>query len=153
MYKCCTAVMTYGFRIVEDMIDGLSRYLADKSMSSVNDIIGAAVPTLTDWNQLDLNYVVKAQIDQSLCIKCGRCYIACEDTSHQAISTEINGERGFAVIDEECVGCNLCVNVCPVENCISLRELHDEVDLRTGNRVSSEYSNWTQHPNNPAREA
>tara|TARA_B110000037_G_scaffold38855_2_gene47875 strand:- start:8402 stop:9700 length:1299 start_codon:yes stop_codon:yes gene_type:complete len=148
--QVCTAVMTYGFRIVEDMIDGLSRYLAEQGMTSVDQLIGAAVPTVTSWNKLDLNYVVKAQIDQDSCIKCGRCHIACEDTSHQAISTEINGERGFQVKDEDCVGCNLCVVVCPVENCITLRELDTgEVDARTGELVSAHYQNWTQHPNNP----
>jgi len=147
--QVCTAVMTYGFRIVEDMIDGLSRYLADQGMTSVDQLIGAAVPTVTSWNKLDLNYVAKAQIDQDSCIKCGRCHIACEDTSHQAISTEINGERGFQVKDEDCVGCNLCVVVCPVENCITLRELDTgEVDSRTGELVSANYQNWTQHPNN-----
>lgn len=147
--QVCTAVMTYGFRIVEDMIDGLGRYLADQGMTSVDQLIGAAVPTVTSWNKLDLNYVVKAQIDQDSCIKCGRCHIACEDTSHQAISTEINGERGFQVKDEDCVGCNLCVVVCPVENCITLRELDTgEVDSRTGELVSANYQNWTQHPNN-----
>jgi dihydropyrimidine dehydrogenase (NAD+) subunit PreA len=124
--------------------------LADKNMTCLEDLIGAAVPSVTDWSQLNLNYVVKAEIDQDLCIKCGRCYIVCEDTSHQAISTLINGARGFEVIDKECVGCNLCVNVCPVENCISLRELKPgEIDERTGMPVSSEYRNWTQHPNNP----
>ena len=147
--QVCTAVMTYGFRIVEDMIDGLSRYLGDQGMTSVDQLIGAAVPTVTSWNKLDLNYVAKAQIDQNSCIKCGRCHIACEDTSHQAISTEINGERGFQVKDEDCVGCNLCVVVCPVENCITLRELDTgEVDSRTGELVSANYQNWTQHPNN-----
>lgn len=147
--QVCTAVMTYGFRIVEDMIDGLGRYLADQGMTSVDQLIGAAVPTVTSWNKLDLNYVAKAQIDQDSCIKCGRCHIACEDTSHQAISTEINGERGFQVKDEDCVGCNLCVVVCPVENCITLRELDTgEVDSRTGELVSANYQNWTQHPNN-----
>ena len=147
--QVCTAVMTYGFRIVEDMIDGLSRYLADQGMTSVDQLIGAAVPTVTSWNKLDLNYVAKAKIDQDSCIKCGRCHIACEDTSHQAISTEINGERGFQVKDEDCVGCNLCVVVCPVENCITLRELDTgEVDSRTGELVSANYQNWTQHPNN-----
>jgi len=147
--QVCTAVMTYGFRIVEDMIDGLSRYLADQGMTSVDQLIGAAVPSVTSWNKLDLNYVAKAQIDQDSCIKCGRCHIACEDTSHQAISTEINGERGFQVRDEDCVGCNLCVVVCPVENCITLRELDTgEVDTRTGEKVSADYRNWSQHPNN-----
>ena len=147
--QVCTAVMTYGFRIVEDMTDGLSRYLADQGMTSVGPLIGAAVPSVTSWNKLDLNYVAKAQIDQDSCIKCGRCHIACEDTSHQAISTEINGERGFQVRDEDCVGCNLCVVVCPVENCITLRELDTgEVDTRTGEKVSADYRNWSQHPNN-----
>ena len=147
--QVCTAVMTYGFRIVEDMIDGLSRYLADQGMTSVDQLIGAAVPSVTSWNKLDLNYVAKAQIDQDSCIKCGRCHIACEDTSHQAISTEINGERGFQVRDEDCVGCNLCVVVCPVESCITLRELDTgEVDTRTGEKVSADYRNWSQHPNN-----
>ncbi|MEJ6810712.1 MAG: NAD-dependent dihydropyrimidine dehydrogenase subunit PreA, partial [Oceanospirillaceae bacterium] len=147
--QVCTAVMTYGFRIVEDMIDGLSRYLAEQKINSVDELIGAAVPSVTSWNQLDLNYVAKAQIDQDSCIKCGRCHIVCEDTSHQAISTEIDGVRGFEVRDEDCVGCNLCVVVCPVENCITLRELDThEMDARTGERVSGDYQNWSHHPNN-----
>jgi len=53
-----------------------------------------------DWEHLNLNYTVKAHIDQDLCIKCGRCYIACEDTSHQSIRNEKDGQRHFEVIDE-----------------------------------------------------
>ena len=84
-------------------------------------------------------------------IKCGRCYAVCEDTSHQAISKTINGERGFEVIDEECVACNMCINVCPVENCITMRNLEPgEIDKRTGQTVSDVYANWTTHPNNPS---
>jgi len=40
-----------------------------------------------------------------------------------SIRNEKDGQRHFEVIDEECVGCNLCVNVCPVVNCITLKEL------------------------------
>ena len=58
-----------------------------------------------------------------LCIKCGRCHIACEDTSHQAITHMVDGVRHFEVIDEECVGCNLCASVCPIENCITMEPL------------------------------
>jgi dihydropyrimidine dehydrogenase (NAD+) subunit PreA len=100
---------------------------------------------------LNLNYVEKAVIDQDLCIKCGRCHIACEDTSHQAITHWVNGERRFEVIDEECVGCNLCVSVCPVENCITMRQLTEGIDPRTGQAITDEKRNWTMHPNNPMR--
>ncbi|MCB2159511.1 MAG: 4Fe-4S dicluster domain-containing protein, partial [Rhodobacteraceae bacterium] len=81
------------------------------------------------------------------CIKCGRCYAACEDTSHQAIA--MSEDRTFSVKEEECVACNLCIDVCPVENCITMRELaQGEVDQRTGKKVGT-YANWTTHPNNP----
>jgi dihydropyrimidine dehydrogenase (NAD+) subunit PreA len=96
---------------------------------------------------------VKARIDQTLCIQCGRCHIVCEDTAHQAISREKDGKRHFEVIDAECVGCNLCVNVCPVDNCITLVELPvGTIDPRTGVPVAG-YANWTTHPNNPAAHA
>jgi dihydropyrimidine dehydrogenase (NAD+) subunit PreA len=55
------------------------------------------------------------------------------------------------VMEDECVGCNLCVNVCPVENCITMVPLAAGViDQRTKQPVSPVYANWTQHPNNPA---
>ncbi|MFM1861550.1 MAG: NAD-dependent dihydropyrimidine dehydrogenase subunit PreA [Gemmobacter sp.] len=149
--QVCTAAMTYGFRIVQEMISGLSQYLDDKGMSGVDQLIGRAVPNVTDWQYLNLNYVTKAQIDQDACIKCGRCYAACEDTSHQAIAMKPG--RVFEVIDAECVACNLCVNVCPVENCITMKELPlGATDPRTG-AVVGPYANWTTHPNNPMAKA
>ena len=150
--QVCTAAMTYGFKIVDELIAGLSDFMDSKGIQSVDEIVGRAVKQVTDWQYLDLNYIVKAQIDQDSCIKCGRCHVVCEDTSHQAISQEKDGLRHFEVIDEECVGCNLCVSVCPVEDCITLRELTaGEVDPRTGNPVSDQYANWTTHANNPMR--
>ncbi|MDN5923940.1 MAG: 4Fe-4S binding protein, partial [Xanthomonadales bacterium] len=97
---------------------------------------------------LNLNYVTKARIDQDLCIQCGRCHIACEDTSHQAISRLLDGKRHYEVIDEECVGCNLCVEVCPVEHCISMVQLEDGVDPRSNKPITHTHSDWTTHPNN-----
>jgi dihydropyrimidine dehydrogenase (NAD+) subunit PreA len=149
--QVCTAAMTYGFKIVQEMISGLSQYLDEKEMS-LDDLIGRATPNVTDWQYLNLNYVTKAKIDQDACINCGRCYAACEDTSHQAIS--MSADRVFEVIDEECVACNLCVNVCPVEDCITMVEMEPgEVDPRTGKVVEKEYANWTTHPNNPSAQA
>ena len=145
--QVCTAAMTYGFKIVQEMISGLSQYMDEKGFASTSDLVGRAVPNVTDWQYLNLNYVAKAQIDQDACIKCGRCYAACEDTSHQAIAMKPG--RVFEVMDDECVACNLCVNVCPVDNCITMVPMaKGSVDPRTGATVG-DYANWTTHPNNP----
>ena len=152
--QVCTAAMTYGFKIVEEMIAGLKNWMDEKGHADLASFTGRAVPNVTDWQFLNLNYVSKARIDQDSCIKCGRCHIACEDTSHQAITSTVDGVRRFEVIEEECVGCNLCVNVCPVDGCITMVPLAaGEVDKRTGRTVSAEYANWTTHPNNPSAAA
>ena len=129
----------------------LAGFLRDKGIARVADLVGRAVPSVTDWQYLNLNFVVKARIDQDLCIKCGRCHIVCEDTSHQAITHTVDGARKFEVIDEECVGCNLCVSVCPVPDCITMETLTSGVDARTGQPIVAEKANWTTHPNNPMR--
>jgi len=147
--QVCTAAMTYGFKVVQEMVSGLSKWMDEKGYVTLDDFRGQAAPKVTDWQYLNLNYVVKAAIDQDLCIKCGRCHIACEDTSHQAITNMVDGMRKFEVKDDECVGCNLCATVCPVENCITMVPQHQGTDPRTGLDYSRPYANWTEHPNNP----
>ncbi|TXH70169.1 MAG: NAD-dependent dihydropyrimidine dehydrogenase subunit PreA [Thiothrix sp.] len=148
--QVCTAAMVYGFKIIEDLCDGLSNFMDSKGYQNLDQLVGKAVPTVKNWNQLNLNYAEKAVINQDLCIKCGRCHIVCEDTSHQAIFATKNGERHFEINEAECVGCNLCVSVCPVADCITMRTLQaGEIDQRTGHQVTGEYANWTTHPNNP----
>ncbi|KEO56084.1 NAD-dependent dihydropyrimidine dehydrogenase subunit PreA [Thioclava pacifica] len=148
--QVCTAAMTYGFKVVQEMISGLSDYMDRKGFTSTSELVGRAVPNVTDWQYLNLNYVTKAEINQDDCIKCGRCFAACEDTSHQAIA--VSDDRVYTVKDEECVACNLCVDVCPVD-CITMRKLDKgEVDPRTGETVG-DYANWTTHPNNPSAAA
>ncbi|MBQ4825003.1 NAD-dependent dihydropyrimidine dehydrogenase subunit PreA [Leisingera sp. HS039] len=150
--QVCTAAMTYGFNVVKEMISGLSTWMDEKGYTSTQDFIGMAVPNVTDWQYLDLNFVAKAKINQDDCISCGRCFAACEDTSHQAIA--MSEDRVFTVKDDECVACNLCVNVCPVEGCITMEEVAaGQIDERTGEVVSDDYANWTTHPNNPAATA
>jgi dihydropyrimidine dehydrogenase (NAD+) subunit PreA len=143
--QVCTAAMVYGFRIVEEMQDGLSRWMDSKGYNTIEDFRGQAVPNTTDWKYLNMNYKSVAKIDQEKCIGCGRCFIGCEDTSHQAISTlpQANGTNKFEVIEEECVGCNLCEINCPVEDCITM-ENHTTTD---------QYMNWTQDPRNPFSKA
>ena len=149
--QVCTAAMVYGFRIIDDLKSGLGNFLKDKGMRSVGDLVGRAVPSVTDWQYLNLNYVVKARINQDLCIQCGRCHIVCEDASHQAITHTVDGKRRFEVIDAECVGCNLCVSVCPVVDCITMERLTGGIDARTGRAVDDRKQDWTTHPNNPMR--
>lgn len=146
--QVCTAAMTYGFKVVQEMTTGLSRWMDEKGHSSIDDFMGAAVPNTTDWQYLNLNYIAKAKIDQTACISCGRCYAACEDTSHQAIA--VSADRVFSVVDAECVACNLCVEVCPVANCITIVPMAaGTVDPRTGREVQAAPADWTTHPNNP----
>jgi dihydropyrimidine dehydrogenase (NAD+) subunit PreA len=129
--QVCTAVMHYGFRIVEDLVDGLSNYLDSKRISSVGSLRGRAVQSVQDWKYLDLNYKRIARIDYDQCIGCNLCHIACEDGAHQAIRLiepnglglgpgRLPGKPVPEIIEESCVGCNLCALVCPVRNCITM---------------------------------
>ncbi len=140
--QVCTAAMRYGFRIIDDMVDGLSNWMDDQGYRGLDDFRGKAVANVTNWNQLDLNYKTLASIDQDKCIECGLCHITCEDAAHQAISQhkDEHGKRTYTVLDEECVGCNLCYLVCPVPDCITMVEVDNNLP----------YLNWGDHPNNPA---
>ena len=141
--QVCTAAMHYGFKIVEDMIDGLSNWMDEKGYGDLDALRGRAARNFVRWEDLNLDYQLIARIDQDLCIRCGLCHIACEDTAHQAIAARrIDGERRYEVIDAECVGCNLCQLVCPVEGCITMLPSYTGAGRTT----------WKQHPNNRLRE-
>ncbi|WP_146551857.1 NAD-dependent dihydropyrimidine dehydrogenase subunit PreA [Rummeliibacillus sp. SL167] len=133
--QVCTAAMHHGFRIVEDMIDGLNNYLDDKGILSVMDIVGKSVSRYSDWGDLDLNYKIVAEINNDKCIHCNKCYIACEDTSHQAIDLyhDATGLSQLRVREEDCVGCNLCSIVCPEEGAITMKEVEHTLPSMTWN--------------------
>lgn len=141
--QVCTAAMRFGFRIIDDMLDGLNNWMDEKGYLEIDDFRGKAIDNVTSWNQLDLNYKTLAAIDQNTCIECGLCHIVCEDAAHQAIaqSKDENGKRRYTVIEDECVGCNLCYLVCPVPDCITM-EPQD---------TGLPYLNWGGHPNNPMK--
>jgi dihydropyrimidine dehydrogenase (NAD+) subunit PreA len=141
--QVCTAAMHYGFKIVEDMIDGLANWMDEKGYAKLDAFRGRAVEKFVRWEDLNLDYTLVARIDQYLCIKCGLCHIACEDTAHQAIAAHRdNGRRRYEVIDAECVGCNLCQLVCPVEGCITMQSGY----------AGAGHTTWKQHPSNPLRD-
>ncbi|GGL98143.1 NAD-dependent dihydropyrimidine dehydrogenase subunit PreA [Deinococcus aerophilus] len=138
--QVCTAAMHHGYRIVEDMIDGLSNWMDDKGFAALPDLTGRALPQVSTFGQLDLGYQAVARIDPDRCIQCNLCYVACNDTAHQCIDLvapggvrvnpgydpRVNGRavadtRPTPVVREpDCVGCALCANVCPVDGCIEM---------------------------------
>ncbi|MEJ7694923.1 NAD-dependent dihydropyrimidine dehydrogenase subunit PreA [Daejeonella sp.] len=133
--QVCTAVMTHGFRIIEDLCEGLSNWMDEKGFEDATDFIGKSLPVMTNWEELDINYHIVAHINQDKCIHCGLCYIACEDTAHQAINLSYGTPYNtYSIKEPECVGCNLCSLICPVDNCITMVE----------QRKGDEYLNWKE---------
>ncbi len=159
--QVCTAAMHYGFRIVEDMIDGLSNWMDEKGFHSIEDFRGRTLPKVTEWKHLNLNYKIVAEIHPEKCIGCDLCYVACWDGAHQCIHVDRLGpalppalveaasrsritttpipkldsvaqaaaprhtpwDRIPRVDEGECVGCNLCALVCPVDGCITMKRI------------------------------
>jgi len=171
--QVCTAVMHYGYRIVEEMTDGLSNWMQEKGFTKIADFQGLSLPRVQDWKHLNLNYKIVARIHEQKCIGCQLCYTACWDGAHQCIHMDRVGhavagagphgenatpamreahsreviamtpipkldraahshhDEPYATplariprVDEsECVGCNLCYLVCPVEDCITMEQI------------------------------
>lgn len=186
--QVCTAVMHYGYRIVEDMMDGLANWMREKGFLAIADFQGKSLERVQEWKHLNLNYKIVARIHEEKCIGCELCYTACWDGAHQCIHLDRVGTNGGGrmtpamreaiskqaiamtpipkldratagnwgepyatplariprVDGDECVGCNLCALVCPVENCITMEQ------VETGLAAQS----WAQRMgdvSNPAR--
>lgn len=117
--QVCTAVMHFGFGIIREMIPGLENYMKEKGFKNLEEMRGKALQNVVSWENLNLKYRVVADINKDKCIECQLCYTACEDGAHQAIGLT-DGSRIPKIIEENCVGCNLCSIVCPVEGCITM---------------------------------
>ena len=107
-----TAVMQYGYRIIDDLKAGLAYYLAEKGFSSVNEARGLGLSSVSDTTDvLERDTVIFPRFHREKCIGCGRCAISCADGGHQAI--RLDGDRRPRLNGQKCVGCHLCVLVCP----------------------------------------
>ena len=132
--QVCTEVMLRGYRVVEDMRDGLEEYMRKHDFAKLDDMIGKAIPSFSEWGNLDLNYETVAKIDANKCIGCQLCIVACDDGAHQCIHQNADASIRVPVVDEsECVGCNLCQIVCPVSDCISLEQVNNGFASATWN--------------------
>jgi dihydropyrimidine dehydrogenase (NAD+) subunit PreA len=146
--QVCTAVMHYGFRIIEDLCDGLSNWMDAKEFATIPDVIGHSLRQVSDFKDFDLSFKAVARIDQQKCIRCDLCYVACNDAAHQCIDLidkhghvtipgaydpssngridAVSTRPSVVVREHDCVGCRLCFNICPVENCIHMVEVAPE---------------------------
>ena len=146
--QVCTAVMHYGFRIIEDLCDGLSNWMDSKGFATIDQVVGRSLHRISDFGNFDLSFRAVARIDTQKCIQCNLCYVACNDTAHQCIDLvnaagQVVQPHSYAVTsngrdeavstrprpvvrEEDCVGCRLCYNVCPVEKCIEMVALPPE---------------------------
>ena len=107
-----TAVMQYGYRIIDDLKAGLNLYLAEKDFRSVKEVIGLGLDALSETTDvLERDTVVFPGFIRERCIGCGRCEISCADGGHQAI--RLDEKRKPVLNGKRCVGCHLCVLVCP----------------------------------------
>ena len=186
--QVCTAVMHYGYRIVEDMADGLANWMREKGFETIADFQGKSLRNVQEWKHLNLNYKIVARIHEEKCIGCELCYTACWDGAHQCIHLDragrndgehmtpamheaiskqsiattpipkldralaVSGNEPYAtplariprVDEDECVGCNLCSLVCPVEGCITMEQVETHLAAQS----------WAQRmgdASNPAR--
>lgn len=116
-----TGIMQYGYRIVEDMISGVSHFMDERGVGSLDEIIGKALSNIIPAEDLNRDFQIMPAFDHEKCVGCGRCYISCYDAAHQAIDWD--EEERKPVLNDNCVGCHLCLNVCPVQDCITPGEV------------------------------
>jgi len=109
--QVCTAVMQYGYRIIDDLKLGLQHYMKERGIVELKKLVGEELKNIVMPSDLDRETMAFPKVDRDKCIGCGRCYVSCMDGGHQAI--EFGEDRKPRIIGTKCVGCHLCRLVCP----------------------------------------
>ena len=110
--QVCTAVMQYGYRIIDDLILGLQRYMVKRGVTELQQLVGERLEKFLNPDSLDRDTIIYPKFDKELCIGCGRCEVSCSDGGHQAIVFDHETRRP-RLVGTKCVGCHLCRLVCP----------------------------------------
>ena len=110
--QVCTAVMQYGYRIIDDLILGLQRYMAKRGITQLSQLVGEQLPKFLNPDNLDRDTIIYPKFNKDLCVGCGRCEVSCSDGGHQAIVFDHDTRRP-RLVGTKCVGCHLCRLVCP----------------------------------------
>ncbi len=119
--QLCTEVMVRGYGVIEDLKEGLGTYMEEHDFASIKDMVGVAQKKMKALSDLSKAYKVVSSVDERTCVKCDICYISCRDAGYQAISLR---EDRIPMIDEEkCTGCSLCYQICPVWDCVAMKEV------------------------------
>ena len=109
--QVCTAVMQYGYRIIDDLILGLQQYMQERGITELKKLVGEELKNIVLPSNLDRDTMVFPKIDREKCVGCGRCFVSCMDGGHQAIT--FGEDRKPRIVGTKCVGCHLCRLVCP----------------------------------------
>jgi len=117
-----TGVMHYGYRIVEDMIEGLSDFMDERDIEQVSALVGKALPNLRETEAFELERQGIVQYNTNLCIGCGQCYIVCKDAAGQALEWDAEARRPN-LIEDKCLSCMLCKFICPIPELITFKEM------------------------------
>ena len=107
-----TAVMQYGYRIIDQLKLGLLGFMRRNNYMSVAELVGKGLSAFAPANELDRESVQPVAFDEEKCLSCGRCFISCSDAGHGAVGWDTR-KRLPSIDSALCAGCHLCVYVCP----------------------------------------
>ncbi len=102
----------------QDLIQRVLNLAETSKIPKIKDIVGIALDKITNYNSLNNKQQVVALIDEEMCINCGKCYMACNDSGYQAI--EFDAKTHLPRVTNDCTGCTLCASVCPIIDCIKM---------------------------------
>lgn len=106
--QVCTAVMYEGFELVNTFIKGLTGFMELKGYSGIAEYKGIALKNVLGPRQMQYTDVA-ADINAEKCTGCRKCakLPTCEAIHYR--------EKKCYVVPEACVGCGLCMGICPAK--------------------------------------